>query len=81
MSTIAKILITVAIIGAMNWGLVGFFNYNLVDAIFGGGSAEQTSTASRVVYSLVGLCGLIAAAILPRLRDMGDRQLHRGATA
>ncbi|MDQ3368590.1 MAG: DUF378 domain-containing protein [Myxococcota bacterium] len=68
-STITKILILVAIIGAVNWGLIGLFNFNLVDAIFGGGSAEETSSASRVVYALVGISGLAAALLLPRLRD------------
>jgi len=64
---VTKTLIIVAIIGAVNWGLVGFFNFNLVDAIFGGGSAEQTSTGSRVVYAIVGLCGLVALLLLPKL--------------
>lgn len=41
------------IVGALNWGLVGFFNYNLVDAIFGTGS-----TVSAIIYALVGLSGL-----------------------
>lgn len=66
--TLAKILITIAIIGAVNWGLIGFFNFNLVDAIFGGGAAEETSVASRVVYALVGLAGLVAVFLLPQLR-------------
>jgi hypothetical protein len=68
---LAKILITIAIIGAVNWGLIGFFNFNLVDAIFGGGSAEETSGISRVVYALVGLAGLAALAFLPKLREEG----------
>jgi uncharacterized membrane protein YuzA (DUF378 family) len=72
MNALSNALITVAIIGALNWGLIGFFNFNLVDAIFGGGSAEQTSTASRVVYALVGLCGVLALLLLPRLRDRDD---------
>ncbi|HLL21242.1 MAG TPA: DUF378 domain-containing protein, partial [Kofleriaceae bacterium] len=55
MGTLAKILIVIAIIGAVNWGLIGFFNFNLVDAIVGGGSAEQTSAGSRVIYSIVGV--------------------------
>jgi uncharacterized protein len=66
--TLAKTLIVIAIIGAVNWGLIGFFNFNLVDAIFGGGSIEQTSRASRVVYAIVGLCGLAGLAMLPGLR-------------
>ncbi len=48
--TIALILI---IIGAINWGLIGFFNFNLVSAIFG-----EMSIVSRVIYALVGISGL-----------------------
>ena len=67
----AKAAMIIAIIGAINWGLIGFFNWNLVDAIFGGGSAEMTSTLSRVIYAIVGLAGLAA---IPLLRA---RILHR----
>ena len=45
--------LTVSLIGAINWGLVGFFNFNLVSWIFG-----NTSWITRVIYALVGLCGL-----------------------
>ncbi len=45
--------LTLVIIGAINWGLIGFFNFNLVSAILGAGSVF-----SRIVYALVGLCGL-----------------------
>lgn len=48
--TIALILI---IIGAINWGLVGIFNFNLVEAIFGG-----LSVITRIIYILVGISGL-----------------------
>lgn len=68
-SAITKLLMIIAIIGAVNWGLIGLFNFNLVDAIFGGGSAEETSSASRIVYAIVGIAGLIALVLLPRLRD------------
>ena len=73
---VTKVLIVVAIIGALNWGLIGFFNFNLVDAIFGGGSAEQTSTISRVIYAIVGLAGLAGALLLPKLHvsDAGRDQ-------
>lgn len=67
-SGIANTLLVVAIIGAINWGLIGFFNFNLVDAIFGGGAREVTSGFSRVIYALVGLCGVASAFFLPRLR-------------
>ncbi len=49
----AKILV---IIGALNWGLVGFFNYNLVSAIFG-----SMMWLERFIYMLVGLSGLVIA--------------------
>lgn len=69
MTLLTKICLTVAIVGAINWGLVGFFNWNLVDAIFGGGAHEVTSGLSRVIYALVGLCGLALIAFWPRLRE------------
>jgi hypothetical protein len=64
---VAKTLLVIAIIGALNWGLIGVFNWNLVDAIFGGGSVEQTSAVSRVIYVLVGIAGLAGIFLLPRL--------------
>ncbi len=42
------------IVGAINWGLVGLFQFDLVAALFGG----QDAALSRIVYSLVGLAGL-----------------------
>ena len=45
--------LTIAIIGAVNWGLIGFFNFNLVSSLFGG-----ISWISRIINALVGLCGL-----------------------
>jgi uncharacterized protein len=41
------------IIGALNWGLVGFFNFNLVAWLFG-----EATTISRIIYALVGLAGM-----------------------
>lgn len=81
LSALAKTLIVIAIIGAVNWGLIGFFNFNLVDAIFGGGVAEETSSASRIVYALVGLAGLVALFTLPKLRatDYGEHRTVRSA--
>jgi len=52
-SVLDKIGFTLLVIGGLNWGLVGFFKYNLVDKIFGAGS-----TGARVVYAIVGLAGL-----------------------
>ena len=45
--------LTLTIIGAVNWGLIGFFNFNLVAFFFGG-----MTWISRIIYALVGLCGL-----------------------
>ena len=67
--TLLKIMYVIAIIGAVNWGLIGFFNWNLVDAIFGGGAQEATSAASRVIYALVGLSGIASLFLLPKTTD------------
>lgn len=53
MGPVGWIAFILVIIGGLNWGLVGFFDYNLVGAIFG-----DPSTAARVVYALVGLGAL-----------------------
>lgn len=52
-----KIVGALAIIGALNWGLVGIANFNLVDFIFGAGSV-----ISRLIYVVVGLSGLALLA-------------------
>ena len=53
MEVIDKIALVLIIIGAINWGLIGFFNFNLVETIFG-----QMSVMSRIIYALVGISGL-----------------------
>ena len=52
MKTINIIALTIGIIGAVNWGLIGFFNFNLVESLFGIG------WIARIIYAVVGLCGL-----------------------
>ncbi|MGI6358569.1 MAG: DUF378 domain-containing protein [Bacillota bacterium] len=59
MDTVALALV---IIGALNWGLIGFFGYDLVANLFGG----PNTTLARLVYSLVGLAGLWALTFLFR---------------
>ena len=54
--TIALILV---IIGAINWGLIGIFKFNLVDTIFG-----TMSAISRIIYTLVGISGLWSIKLL-----------------
>jgi uncharacterized protein len=48
------------IVGALNWGLVGFFQYNLVADLFGG----EASTISRFIFALVGLAGLYSLTFI-----------------
>lgn len=67
MSTLQKICLSVTIIGAINWGLIGLLDFNLVEAIFG-----ADSSIPRIVYSLVGLTGLINIGIL--LMDLGEHE-------
>ncbi len=55
-----RIALILVIIGALNWGLIGFFNFDLVASIFGG----QQATLSRTIYSLVGLAGLYSITLL-----------------
>lgn len=56
--------LTLAIIGAVNWGLIGFFSFDLVAWIFG-----NLSWVSRIIYALVGICGLYLISFYGRLSD------------
>ena len=60
-----KISLALVIIGAINWALVGVFQFDLVAWIFGG----QTALLSRIIYSLVGLAGLWCITLLFRKRN------------
>ncbi len=53
--------LVLVVIGAINWGLIGFFQFDLVSKIFGDGSL------SRIIFALVGLSGLYAAMMLSKL--------------
>jgi hypothetical protein len=59
METLQKIALVLTIIGAINWGLVGLLDFNLVDALFG-----EATVLSRLIYSLVGITGLINVGLL-----------------
>lgn len=59
METLQKIALVFTIIGAIVWGLIGLFDFNLVDFIFGNGSI-----LSRIIYTIVGICGLINIGLL-----------------
>lgn len=58
METIQKILLGITIVGAINWGLIGILDFDLVAFLFGVGTL-----LTRVVYTLVGICGLINIGI------------------
>lgn len=60
MGTLYRIALVLVIIGAINWGLIGFFKFDLVATLFGG----QTAGLSWIVYALVGIAGLISIPIL-----------------
>lgn len=60
MDALRATALTLVIIGALNWGLIGLFNFDLVNAVFGGESRYAPSVASRLVYTLVALSGLYA---------------------
>ena len=61
-----KIALLLVIIGAVNWGLVGIFQFDLVAWLFGG----QGSLFSRIVYTVVGLAGLWCVSFLFRRRSL-----------
>ena len=64
MKILNYIVLTLVIIGALNWLLVGLFQFNLVDSIFG-----ELSILSRIIYTLDGICGLWAISFYGKLSD------------
>ena len=55
-----KLILILMIIGGINWGLVGFVNYNLVSSIFG----VKLEVISRIIYAVVGLAALYGISFL-----------------
>jgi len=64
MKTLDYIALILVVIGAVNWGLIGFFNFDLVRAIFG-----DMTLISRIIYAIVGIAGLYALSYFGRLRN------------
>lgn len=60
MRTLQTIALTLTIIGAINWGLIGLFDFNLVALIFGG----VDSLFTKIIYIIVGICGIINLKLL-----------------
>ena len=63
MKTLDAIVLTLVIIGAINWGLIGFFNFNLVDTLFG-----SMAWLERTIYAIVGVAGIYSIMFYGRDR-------------
>lgn len=59
METLQKIALVFTIIGAINWGLIGIFDINLVDVLF-----QDMDMIKRIVYIVIAICGLINIGLL-----------------
>lgn len=64
MKWLDNILLTLAIVGCINWGLVGFFKFDLVTTLFG-----DLSWFSRIVFAIVGLSGLYLISFYGRIKS------------
>lgn len=60
-----KLALALAVIGSINWGLVGIFRFDLVGWLFGG----QTAVISRIIFTIVGLAGLWCISLFLRERS------------
>lgn len=64
MKVLYYIALTLVIIGAVNWLLIGLFTFDLVATLFG-----SMSVFSRIIYSLVGIAGLISIGLYSKIND------------
>lgn len=64
MKVLYYIALTLVIIGALNWLLIGIFNFDLVATLFG-----NMSVFTRIIYSLVGIAGIISIGLYTKLND------------
>lgn len=69
---IDKVALTLAVIGALNWGSIGLFGFDLVAFLCGG----QMGTVSRVIYTLVGLAGVWCITMLFRETESIEGDAH-----
>lgn len=72
MQILQKIALTLTIIGAINWGLVGLFEMDLVAMLFNG----SDSIISRIIYSIIGLAGLINIGLLLEPIEKDKQKMH-----
>lgn len=64
MKVLYNIVLTLVIIGALNWLLIGLFKFDLVATIFG-----SMSVMSRIVYTLVGISGIISLGLYSKINE------------
>lgn len=62
--TVGRLALMLVIVGALNWLLIGLFQWDLVSAIFGGDATRESSIISRMIYGIVGLAGIYAIKYL-----------------
>jgi len=67
--------LTLVILGAVNWGLIGLFRFDLIAVIFGG----MESIMSRIIYTIIALAGLYCISIFGRIsgHDIVEHHPHR----
>lgn len=63
--SLRNLVLILIIIGALNWGLIGFFRYDLISSIFGGSYA----VVSRVIFAIIGLAGIYAISFFFRKNE------------
>ncbi|WP_206811481.1 DUF378 domain-containing protein [Paradesulfitobacterium ferrireducens] len=64
MNWLSRTALILVVIGAINWLLVGVFQWDLVTAVFGGDTFRASSGLSRLIYTLVGIAGLYSITFL-----------------
>ena len=67
MKTLDYVVLALVIIGAINWGLIGFLQFDLVRMLFG-----DMTILSRIIYAVVGLSGLYAISYYGRIRSSSN---------
>ena len=65
MRILDSIALVFVVIGAINWGLIGFFQYDLVSTLFG-----VSTMFTRIIFAIVGICGLYAVSFFGRDREV-----------
>jgi uncharacterized membrane protein YuzA (DUF378 family) len=66
MNMLDKMAYTLLVIGGLNWALIGFFNYNLVDKVF-------STDVARIIYSVVGVAALYGLFTIVRMKSQAQK--------